>query len=202
MKAKNYSIGKGIKPVSRLPDWLIKVIGRFDSRKAPDVAIAHLNKYLSKLAKNEKDEALLAEAALKPSRAAGSRHLHVVIHNDPGAEPVPNTSDTSPAAQRAYSAALAKHKAETTAVTEAKEALLKVDSEIVSGNLVFEERLTKTRNKAMSQINAYIKGVRSGRRATFTPEINPDDTARIKYYNAHKETDDLIHQYAKEEKII
>lgn len=86
MKAKNYSMGKGIKPVSRLPDWLIKVIGRFDSRKAPDVAIAHLNKYLAKLAKNEKDEALLAEAALKPSRAAGSRHLHVVIHNDPGAE--------------------------------------------------------------------------------------------------------------------
>lgn len=198
MKKDSYIEGHGINSVSRLPNWLIKLTGWLDSHKSPDVAVAHLNTYLATLAANEKNEALLAEKVLKTTREKGNKCLYTVVHTNVDAAPTPHESGSSPTAKRAYSVALAKHNASTTNLTGAKKALTEIDATIISGNLVFEERLEKTRNQGMRQINVYIKGVRSGKQHNFNPEIIPDDTARIKYYAAHKETDDLIHKLAKE----
>lgn len=201
MKKDSYIKGAGIKSISAAPDWVIKIIGWIDSYKSPDVASAHLNKYLANLASNEKDEALLAVAALRGYRTQGEKYLYTITHTDVGITPDIPSSDNSPVAQRAYSTALTKHKSKMATITSAKEALPEIDAAITSGNLVFEERLEKTRNKGKHQIDVYIKGVRSGKLHSFAPEITFDDTARSKYYAANKETDDLIHQYAKEGKI-
>lgn len=198
MKKDSYIEGNAINSVSKLPKCLIKFTGWLDSHKSPDVAVAHLNTYLATLAANEKNEALLAEKALKTTREKGNKSLYTVVHTDVDTVPTSHESDNSPTAKRAYATALAKHHAAITSLTSAKEALTEIDAAIVSGNLVFEERLEKTRNKGMSQIDVYIKGVRSGKHHNFNPEIVPDDTARVKYYAAHKETDDLIHKLAKE----
>lgn len=201
MKKDSYIKGAGIKSISSSPDWVIKIIGWLDSHKSPDVASAHLNKYLANLARNEKDEALLAVAALSGYRTQGEKYLYTIMHTDVDITPDMPFSDNSPAAQRAYLSAFAKHKSKMATITSAKEALPEIDAAITSGNLVFEERLEKTRNKGKHQIDVYIKGVRSGKHHSFAPEITFDDTARSKYYAANKETDDLIHQYAKEGKI-
>lgn len=198
MKNNTYAKGDGIKAVSKAPDWIIKFIGWRDSHKSTEVSIAHLNKYLAILAENEKDEALLAVEALKNNRKLGSKHLNTILHADTDPSPEPRSSDASPAAQRAYAKSLASHKSKMAAITSAREALVEIDAAISSGNLVFEERLEKTRNKGMSQIEVYIKGVRSGKHHDFNPEIEHDDTARTKYYNTNKENDDLIHKYAQE----
>lgn len=197
-KTESYTIGAGIKPVTKLPAWLIKLIGWVDSHKSPDVAIAHLNKYFAVLAKNEKDEALLAEEALRQKREMGSKCLYTILRSDTAAVPEPPSSDDSPTAKRAYARSLADHNNKVAAVASAKEALPEIDAAITSGNLVFEERLEKTRNKCMSQIDIYIKGVRCGKHHDFNPEIVHDDLARTKYYSTHEENDDLIHRYAKE----
>lgn len=197
MKNKSYTKGDGIKSVSKLPACLIKLIGRIDSLKPPEVATAHLEKYYALLAKNEKDEALLAETALKKTRELGNKNLFIILRTDKTAPEVPS-SDDSPAAKRAYSKSIAEHKKNMDAIAAAREALSEIDAAITSGNLVFEERLHKTRNKSMACIESYIKGVRSGKHPDFDPQITPDDLARTNYYNSHKETDDLIHTYAKE----
>ena len=201
MKKATYVKGDGIKSITSLPDWAIKFIGWRDSKKSPDVAKAHLDKYLARLATNEDDEALLATEALREYREKGNKHLHTIINTDVRVEHDFTADDNTPAAKRAKATALAEQKSKKAAIVSAKAALPEIDTAITSGNLVFEERLEKTRNKGLKIINVYIKGVRSGKQHDFNPEINFDDSARLKYYSAHKETDDLIHQYAKEGKI-
>lgn len=201
MNKKAYIRGKHIKPITRLPNFIIKAIGKADSRRSPEVAMAHLNRYLSILAKHEKDEALLAEESLAEMRRKGKQCLYAIMHSGESTEPSAVQATDPAAAKRAYSAALARHNSAMAALTAAREALPSIDAAIVSGNLIFEERLEKTRNKSICKIEVYIKAIRSVKQHSFDPAISPDNTARNKYYEANKVTDDLIHEYAMEVKI-
>lgn len=191
-KISRWKKGKGIKKVTHMPDFILRIKGRFDAKK-PSLPEAHTEKFLKSLAAIENAETLFAENILSATRDSAIKAIRVIKEPQNMSFDSPVVSGNHSEAEiRALRQESAKRSALVANVQSAKEALPSLNETIISTHTILDERIEKTRKKACKKLMAYVSGVRKGGKSDFDVSINEDDSAREIYRNHHKRLDDLI----------
>lgn len=190
---KNYELGNKTKNVTIMPNFVLRLMGRLDAKKGKSVAEAHLMRYFDKCVSIEAEECLVAEAFLKSTRNEGAQQLAVIskqmklIPEMPGEVEEQHTWDVLENRRRAGAVRSAR-----SAIESARERLYELNENIIHGGTVLEQRISRTRKCARVKMDAYIKGLRAGGLADYTPEIEFSDKASALYYLRHRNLDDAI----------
>ena len=201
MKSKKpYS---NIKHVTWMPCFLLKLQGKLDSRKGKAVAEARIDKLKDRCAAIENKECLITEKALfgvrKQAAAAfaalssGKANVsRVSTHNNPS-----NTYEI-----RENQRLASKKRASENEAAAQLTNLYQIREIVTHGDTNLAERILKTRKKALVKIDAYVKGLRSGKLPLFEPDLDFCDDASSEYHSRHNEIDNAVRRYANYEKEV
>lgn len=190
---KNYELGSKTKKVTIMPNFALKLIGKFDAKKGEGVAEAHLMRYFDKCVSIEAKECLAAESFLKNTRKESARQLAIIkkqkklIPEMPGKLEERHTWDVLENRRRTSDILNAD-----SAIESARERLYELNENIIHGGAVLDERISRIRKRAGSKMDAYIKGLRAGGLSEYSPEIEFSDKAISFYYSRHQKLDDAI----------
>ena len=193
----SYRNGTKIKSVSISPRWMLWFRGWADSDKGVGVANAHVQLFLDKCTELEALECLSAEELLHDTRKRGADALATIkentelLSNFPGLVEENGPLDVRENMRRQSSKRTAEKE-----ISEAKRSLFTFYEIITNGDTVLHERIIKTRKKAASLIDAYVKGLRSGKLKDFEADMSFSDRAVEDYHSRHKKSDDAISRYA------
>ena len=190
---KSYQTGTKIKSVSNSPVWFLKLIGRIDAKKGEGVAHAHINRFSDRCTELEALECLTTESYLHETRKNGANALAIIAVNSDTLNNIPKpVEERSDFDIRANARRMAKIASAKEAISEARKDLFEINEKIINGDSILHERIIKTRKKARSKIDAYIKGVRSGGIKSFESQFEFSETALEAYHAKHKRLDDAI----------
>lgn len=186
---------KGLKPVTRMPNCLLKFKGKRDSRRGSTVADAYIDKLKRKCEAIENIEAITAEGILSNDRKRASVSIYDISKQQKFLDNKPEMKENTSAkairenrqkASRISSARLSIESGYTT--------LFNVYQNIVNIDTVLDERITKNRKKTLEKINVYISGVRSGKLKDYSTDFEFLDDAYEIYQQKHSEADEKIRQ--------
>ncbi len=193
----SYRSGTKIRSVSKVPMWFLKLIGFFDSKRGEGVAKAHLDKLLDKCTELEALECLTAEEILKDKRQEGANALATLKNSRKNlSKEQEKISGNSPAEIREKLRREKQKESAENAICEAERQLFNINESIINIDSILSERIIKTRKKAATKIDAYIKGLRSGELKDFDTEIHFYETAIETYHNKHDKLDKAINSVA------
>lgn len=185
--------GKGLKPVTRMPDCLLKFKGKLDSKRGSTVPDAYIDRLIRTCEAIENKEAITAEGILSNDR----KHSAVAIYNisekkkflDNKPEMKENTSAKAIRDNRRRASQISS--AEST-IESGYATLFNVHQNIVNIDTVLDERITKIRKKVSAKINVYISGVRSGKLKDYSADFEFLDDAYEIYKQKHSDDDEKI----------
>lgn len=192
-RTENYNRGKKIRKVTLLPNFVLTLQGKLDSKKGITVADAKINKMKNKCSAIENLECLSMENILFPVRTDGYSLMAKHASSIKALNAVPeNTTDSSPSGIRLNNKYESKRQQAQFDIESTQKALYRIREELVKGDTVLNERISKTRNKASIKINAYVKGLRSAKLPEYIANNNYSDSACTIYLERHTEGDNAI----------
>ena len=205
MKARTQKLRK----VTRLPKWVLRLMGKLDAKQGVSVVDAHIALWLDRLGAFENDLVKAEEKAVLPVREKAALAASALerAKADLSVPAIPSNTDepTDPKLIRAVRNA----KAKATERRDSAESVLKTSSDeiisynelIISTNVKTRERLEAMRNTCMEAINAYIKGVRKVF-PDYSPQVQfPDDALEI-YLTHHSALDSKVKEVAYKTKEV
>lgn len=192
-KTNKFKAGKGLKPVTRMPNCLLKIKGKLDSKRGSTVADAYIEKLKRKCESIENVEAITAESILSDDR----KHSAVAIYNISANQ---KFLDNKPKMKENTSAKAIRENRRTTSSISSAESLIEsgyttlfnVYQDIVNIDTILDERITKNRKKALEKVNVYISGVRSGKLKDYNADFEFLNDAYEIYKKKHFEDDEKI----------
>lgn len=185
--------GKGLKPVTRMPNWLLKFKGKLDSKRGSTVADAYIDKLKRKCEAIENVEAITAEGILSDDRKRSSIEIYNIFEKqrflDNKPEIKENTSAKTIRENRRTAGQISSAKS---SIESGYTTLFNVYQNIVNIDTVLDERITKNRKKALEKVNVYISGVRSGKLKDYNADFEFLNDAYEIYKQKHSEDDERI----------
>lgn len=185
--------GKGLKPVTRMPNWLLKFKGKLDSKRGSTVADAYIDKLKRKCEAIENVEAITAEGILSDDRKRSSIAIYNIFEKqrflDNKPEIKENTSAKTIRENRRTAGQISSAKS---SIESGYTTLFNVYQSIVNIDTVLDERITKNRKKALEKVNVYISGVRSGKLKDYNADFEFLNDAYEIYKQKHSEDDERI----------
>lgn len=185
--------GKGLKPVTRMPNWLLKFKGKLDSKRGSTVADAYIDKLKRKCEAIENVEAITAEGILSDDRKRSSIAIYNIFEKqrflDNRPEIKENTSAKTIRENRRTTGQISSAKS---SIESGYTTLFNVYQNIVNIDTVLDERITKNRKKALEKVNVYISGVRSGKLKDYNADFEFLNDAYEIYKQKHSEDDERI----------
>lgn len=185
--------GKGLKPVTRMPNWLLKFKGKLDSKRGSTVADAYIDKLKRKCEAIENVEAITAEGILSDDRKRSSIAIYNTFEKqrflDNKPEIKENTSAKTIRENRRTAGQISSAKS---SIESGYTTLFNVYQNIVNIDTVLDERITKNRKKALEKVNVYISGVRSGKLKDYNADFEFLNDAYEIYKQKHSEDDERI----------
>ncbi len=200
-----------LRTVTRIPKWVIRIIGKLDAKQGVSVVDAHIALWLDRLGAFESDLVKVEEKAVFPIREKAALAISAIerAKADLSVPALPSNTDkpepTDPKLIRAVRNAQEKaegrrnnaeslHKAST-------EELISYNELIISSNVKTRERLEAMRNTCMEAINAYIKGVRKVF-PDYSPQVKFPDNAVAIYLTHHSVLDSKVKEVAYKTKEV
>lgn len=189
--------GKGIGKVSRLPDFLLTIKGRFDSASTnPGVADAVIEKMNAKCAALEKKEALKTIKRTEQIRRDAHQAAITIKRNYKTNDLPPIRSEVGILAPYEVRENLTRESANRAKKAEtdmAVKTLADKCDELEHAESVLRQRIERTRSKSLySKVNAYVLGIRKGGLPDYKPPQHQDNKAYEEYKNSRDESDELI----------
>lgn len=189
-KTKRYlNNPKKIQPVTRKPDFLLKMIGFIDSFLGQTVCDANITKFYKRGNTIEANEIILAEDVLFPSRKEAAIILTGIFDSQ---NQIDKSSEIGGCDSIEYTRAIRTAKAHLKVFIEK---LTLINEIIVNADALMEERLYKTKKKTAEKIHAYITGIRSGKLKSYeAPSVETDDYVQKIYFSKHDSLDNQIRE--------
>ncbi len=189
--------GKGIGHVSRIPDFILGIMGRIDAAKgAPGVPDAMLEKMLARCAALEKKEALKTVKRTERIRSAAAEAVVTIKRNYKKSDLQMLTGENgilSPYDIRENARRTRKNAEKHTETNDAVTVLTRCAPELEHAEAVLCERIESIRSKSFgTKANAYIRGVRKGKLPDYKPDIVFDDKGLKTYKTAVGSSDELV----------
>lgn len=197
---------KRTEQVTRLPGWILKIKGRWDSRHGQGVCDEYIIKFLQKLSAIESNEIVTAENVLCPHRKEAAVLLTSFAEKKKQYENTPSgMKENTVESIRANRRNMAKRNSAKQVINSAIEKLTVINETIVSVDTVLDERINMTRKKAGEKIRAYVMGVRCGKLKEYNIPEGADDSAREIYHKKHMDLDkqiqDKVNVFMREENV-
>lgn len=184
---------KRIRSVTHMPCFILKLQGLLDSRKGETVAAARIERMKDRCAAIENLECLEFEDRLFEVRMQASDSLACLSRSkkdavrDPGEKAPANVHE-----MRAQSRREARRRGSEANAAEQLRKLYQYREILTRGETDLEERILKTRNKALVKIDAYVKGLRSGKLPGYEPDLTFSDAACSTYRAKHAAMREMI----------
>ncbi len=160
--------------VCRMPAWLLRFKGRWDSRKGEGVCDEFIRRLLKKEAFIETNECLDAEKILKDIREQGAS---VVIRLSADKAILGTNANVplgdTPQDIRIGRENFAKRASAVSTAKAALDELTRINETIICVDTILEERIEKIRSHTEEKVHSYVSGVRSGK----IPEYSGVDMA-------------------------
>lgn len=185
--------GKGLKPVTRMPDCLLKFKGKCDSKRSSTVADAYIDKLKRKCETIENVEAITAEGILSDDRKRSAIAIYNISDKQKFLDNKPEIKEnTSAKAIRENRRTAGQISSAKSSIESGYTTLFNVYQNIVNIDTVLDERITKNRKKALEKVNVYISGVRSGKLKDYNADFEFLNDAYEIYKQKHSEDDERI----------
>lgn len=185
--------GKGLKPVTRMPNWLLKFKGKLDSKRGSTVADAYIDKLKCKCESIENVEAITAEGILSDDRKRSSAAIYNISEKQKFLDNKPEMKEnTSAKAIRENRRTAGQISSAKSSIESGYTTLFNAYQNIVNIDTVLDERITKNRKKALEKVNVYISGVRSGKLKDYNADFEFLNDAYEIYKQKHSEDDERI----------
>lgn len=193
-----------LRKVTRLPKWILRLMGKLDAKKGIGVVDAHIALWLDRLGAFENDLVKAEEKAVLPVREKAALAVSALerVKADlsvPAIVSADKPKPTDPKLIRAVRNAQEKaegrrnnaeslHKAST-------EELISCNELIISSNVKTRERIEAMRNTAKASIDAYVKGVRKVF-PDYSPQVIFSNDALEIYLSPHSVLDAKVKEVA------
>lgn len=185
--------GKGLKSVTRMPNCLLKLKGKLDSKRGSTVADAYIDKLKRKCEAIENVEAITAEGLLSDDRKRSSAAIYNISEKQKFLDNKPEIKEnTSAKAIRENRRTAGQISSAKSSIESGYATLFNVYQNIVNIDTVLDERITKNRKKALEKVNVYISGVRSGKLKDYNADFEFLNDAYEIYKQKHSEDDERI----------
>lgn len=185
--------GKGLKPVTRMPNCFLKFKGKLDSKRGSTVADAYIDKLKRKCEAIENVEAITAEGLLSDDRKRSSVAIYSIFEKQKFLDNKPGMKDnTSAKSIRENRRTASQIRSAQSSIESGYTTLFNVYQNIVNIDTVLDERITKNRKKVLEKINVYISGVRSGKLKDYHADFEFLNDAYEIYKQKHSEDDERI----------
>lgn len=185
--------GKGLKPVTRMPNCLLKLKGKLDSKRGSTVADAYIEKLKRKCEAIENVEAITAEGILSDDRKGSAVAIYNISEKQKFLDNKPEMKEnTSAKTIRENRRMTAQISSAESSIESGYTTLFNVYQNIVSIDTILDERITKNRKKTLEKVNAYISGVRSGKLKDYSVDFEFLNDAYEIYKQKHFEDDEKI----------
>ena len=197
MKTYAYLQNKKTLQVTRTPDFVLKLKGRFDG-KTEGVAETFIEKLLKRESAIETDEVITAEDYLKDIRKKAHISIKAIekARNELSLLPKPNNS-TDMTEIRETRKAEAKRASYQGTISENLFFLTEYAEDLITVETILAERIQKSRNLTLSKIQAYLIGVLKAD-SEFEHEISFSDNAyeiyKTKHFALDKAIDDIVNK--------
>lgn len=194
-----------LRTVTRIPKWVIRIIGKLDAKQGVSVVDAHIALWLDRLGAFENDLVKAEEKAVLPVREKAALAVSALerAKADLSVPAIPTNTDkpkpTDPKLIRAVRNAQEKaegrrNNAESLHKSSTEE-LISCNELIISSNVKTRERIEAMRNTAKASIDAYVKGVRKVF-PDFSPQVTFSDYALEIYLSPHSVLDAKVKEVA------
>lgn len=193
-KVDKFKKGKGLKPVTRMPDCLLKFKGKRDSKRGSIVVDTCIAKQMAKCAAIENSEVITAEDILFKDRENAAVSLIAISErlkylNNPPLQKEENN---------VFSIRENRHNtmqinSDKQFVASSFERLSAINANIINIETVLDERIAKIRQKTSTKINAYVLGVRCVLKDYEAKTVFSDEARNI-YRSKHHDGDEQIKQ--------
>lgn len=185
--------GKGLKPVTKMPNCLLKLKGKLDSKRGSTVPNAYIDRLKRKCEAIENKEAIIAENILSNDRKSASIAIYNISEKRKFLDNKPEIKEnTSAKAIRENRRRASQISSAEASIESGYATLCNVHQNIINIDTVLDERITKIRKKASEKINVYISGVRSGKLKDYNADFEFLDDAYEIYQQKHSEDDERI----------
>lgn len=207
MKARTQKLRK----VTRLPKWVLRLMGKLDAKKGIGVVDAHIAHWIDKLGAFANELVKAEEKAVFPIREKAALAISAIerAKADLSVPSIPTNTDkpepTEPKLKRAKRNATAKaverrNNAESLHKASMEE-LIGYNELIISSNVKTRERIEAMRNTAKASIDAYVKGVRKVF-PDYSPKVTFSDDALYIYLTHHSALDSKVKEVAYKTKEV
>lgn len=185
--------GKGLKPVTKMPNCFLKFKGKLDSKRGSTVADAYIDRLKRKCETIENVEAITAEGILSDDRKRSSAAIYNISEKQKFLDNKPVMKEnTSAKAIRENRRTAGQISSAKSSIEAGYTTLFNVYQNIVNIDTVLDERITKNRKKALEKVNVYISGVRSGKLKDYNADFEFLNDAYEIYKQKHLEDDERI----------
>lgn len=185
--------GKGLKPITRMPDCLLKFKGKRDSKRGSTIADAYIDKLKRKCEAIENVEAITAEGILSDDRKRSSAAIYNISEKQKFIDNKPVMKEnTSAKAIRENRRTAGQISSAKSSIEAGYATLFNVYQNIVNIDTVLDERITKNRKKTLEKVNVYISGVRSGKLKDYNADFEFLNDAYEIYKQKHSEDNERI----------
>ena len=200
-----------LRTVTRIPKWVIRIIGKLDAKQGVSVVDAHIALWLDRLGAFESDLVKAEEKAVFPIREKAALAISAIerAKADLSVPAIPSNTDKPEPTDPKLIRAVRNAKAKATERRDSAESVLKTSSDeiisynelIISANVKTCERLEAMRNTCMEATNAYIKGVRKVF-PDYSPQVKFPDNAVEIYLTHHSVLDSKVKEVAYKTKEV
>ena len=184
-----------IKPITRMPDFLLKLKGRANAFRGEAVVDANIDRFYDRLYAIEHEEAVNTENTLYEVRKNAAGCISEIRTDKADIEATPAVLEEKKDADVRANLRnkSAKNRASSSILSSTSE-IVAANELIISESVRLQQRIGKTRDLAEAKIHAYITGVRSGRKLKGyeMKSRNPNNHAVELYEEKHRELDEAI----------
>lgn len=192
-----------LRKVTRLPKWVLRLMGKLDAKQGVSVVDAHIALWLDRLGAFENDLVKAEEKAVFPvrekaalavsalERAKTDLSVPAIVSAD---KPKPTDPKLIRAVRNAQEKAEGRRNNAESLHKASTEELIGCNELIISSNVKTRERIEAMRNTAKASIDAYVKGVRKVF-PDFSPQVKFSDALEI-YLSPHSVLDAKVKEVA------
>lgn len=197
---------KRVKPVTRMPGWILRIKGRRDSRKGKGVCDEYICRQRRRLGVAESREVIRAENRLFSSRKEAAVLLARLSElTKAQADIISYNRDSRAETIRVNRRNAQRRAAASEEIREIVKKLTMINEMLINTDLILDEKINKMRSGLEEKLHAYAAGVRAGKLPDYEcVKGAEDDSAREIYRNRHDGLDgkirEVVHLY-REEKV-
>ena len=188
-----FKSGEKISAVTKMPNFLLKIKGKFDSRKGSSVPVAYIDKLKRRCESIENMEVITVENILVDDRKNAAVAIYNIAESQKELDNKPGKIDgSSPKAIRENRRRANQISSTKSSIKSGHTTLINAFQNIVSTETILNERITNIRKKTSEKINVYVSGVRSWKLKEYSPDFNFLNDAFETYKKSHFEDDKVI----------